>query len=58
MKDASEAGFAVLENQLRSYQPLAASENGAVVIKVDSDGVDMDRLLAVLRDHRSSDRCR
>ncbi len=57
-RDASEAGIAVLENQLQHYQPLAASENGAVVIRVDSDAVDMDRLLAALRDHRSGYRCR
>jgi predicted kinase len=48
MKDASEAGIAVLENQLRHYQPLEVSEAGAVVIKVDSDAVDMGRLLTAL----------
>ena len=48
-QDASEAGIEVLENQLRNYQPLSASEEGVEILVAGSDAAAMAELVATLR---------
>jgi aminoglycoside phosphotransferase family enzyme/predicted kinase len=48
-RDASEAGIAVLEHQLREYRPVDPDQGDAIVMVTASDAAARDRLLEDLR---------